>query len=259
MTDAARRDGRQPGETRPLEITFPGLARVDGSAKFSFGDAGALASVSGPIEVRLAAELPSKATFEVMVRPLSNVPGTDSKSLATTIRSSLEPSLILTKSPRSLVQLVIQTLSSSHTVYGKDALSAAMINAGSLALLKEGSVPMKGVVTAVAVGRLPSGTLVLDPSGEEAEKVQGGGVFAFFFADALPTGDCVWTGWKSTSGKYNEKELLQARELARAGAKEVYMAMRRGFTAQSIKQEVLSQPEAVEVKEDSDAEDKMEI
>ena len=35
----------------------------------------ALASISGPIEVRLAVEQASKATFEVSVRPLIGVPG----------------------------------------------------------------------------------------------------------------------------------------------------------------------------------------
>lgn len=39
------------------------------------GETKALASVSGPLEVRLAAEQASKATFEVIVRPLSGLAG----------------------------------------------------------------------------------------------------------------------------------------------------------------------------------------
>lgn len=39
------------------------------------GETEALASVSGPLEVRLAAEQASKATFEVIVRPLSGLAG----------------------------------------------------------------------------------------------------------------------------------------------------------------------------------------
>ena len=35
----------------------------------------ALVSVSGPMDVRLAAEQASKATFEVVVRPLAGLPG----------------------------------------------------------------------------------------------------------------------------------------------------------------------------------------
>lgn len=70
-----RADGRSTSELRPMDIVFESLGRVDGSASFSFGQTKALASVSGPIQVRLTAELPSKATFEVLVRPFSGVPG----------------------------------------------------------------------------------------------------------------------------------------------------------------------------------------
>ena len=48
-----------------------------------------LASASGPIKVQLAAKNQPHATFEVSVRPLSNVPGTDAKSLPYTMRSLL--------------------------------------------------------------------------------------------------------------------------------------------------------------------------
>uniref|UniRef100_A0A8H7Y606 Exoribonuclease phosphorolytic domain-containing protein n=1 Tax=Psilocybe cubensis TaxID=181762 RepID=A0A8H7Y606_PSICU len=229
MASDTRQDKRKHNEIREIRISYDGLARVDGSARFGFGDTAALASISGPIEVRLAAELPSKATFEVLVRPLSNVPATEAKSLAASIRSTLEPSLILTKNPRTLVQLVVQSLSPPRDAL---SLSAAMVNASSLALLKASSVPMKGVVAAVAVGQLSSGALVLDPS-DEAEVVKGGGVFAFMFADGIGLNDsntdCLWTSWKSTLGRYDEKELVAARELAREGAQEVYTAMRKSF------------------------------
>ena len=71
----SRVDGRSTSELRPIKIVLESLDRVDGSASFAFGQTKSLASVSGPIQVRLTAELPSKATFEVLVRPLSGVPG----------------------------------------------------------------------------------------------------------------------------------------------------------------------------------------
>jgi exosome complex component RRP46 len=94
----------------------------------SVGETKAIASVSGPIEVRLAAEQASKATFEVIIRPLSNVPGTESKALAATIRSLLTPSLLLPLNPRTLVQLVIQSLSPSPSVKFHPSLIAYFIN-----------------------------------------------------------------------------------------------------------------------------------
>ena len=196
------------------------------------GNTVALASVSGPIEVRLASELPSKAMFEVILRPLTNVPATDSKALAATIRTSLEPSLILTSNPRTLIQPVIQSLSQVHNSMWRDSLTAAMINASCLPLLNSGSIYMRGVVTAVAIGRLPDGSLVVDPDEEEEEKsLGGGGCFAFIFTDGFDktNSDCIWSGWKSTSGTYDESELFSARELAKATALDVYLAMKKSI------------------------------
>lgn len=291
MANNVRIDKRRNDELRALKISYDGLARVDGSARFGFGmllihlnifslffhtlrpgDTAALASLSGPIEVRLAAESPSKATFEVMVRPLSNVPATDAKSLGASIRSTLEPSLILTKNPRTLVQLVVQSLSPASESSMNQSLSAAMVNASSLALLKAGSVPMNGVVCAVAIGKSSCGSFVVDPS--EEENLDAGGCFAFLFADEVglsgSNSDCVWTSWKATKGKYDQAELVTARELARSAAGVVYGEMRKTFDASlhgavhpatdtqvKVEPPVAAEEEAEEEEEDDD--DKMDI
>ena len=169
--------------------------------------------------------------FEVILRPLTNVPATDSKALAATIRTSLEPSLILTSNPRTLIQLVIQSLRQLHNSIWRDSLTAAMINASSLALLNSGSIYMRGVVASVAIGRLPDGTLVVDPDEEEEESLGGGGCFAFMFADGFDktNSDCVWSGWKSMSGTFDESEFFRARQLAKAAALHVYLAMKKNI------------------------------
>ena len=194
------------------------------------------------------------------VRPLSNIPATESKSLAATIRSSLEPSLILTKNPRSLVQLVVQSLSYPTS---KDALPAAMINASSLALLNASSVPMRGLVSAVAVGRLSGGQLVVDPSEDETASLQAGGTFAFMFADGVgqknSNSDCVWTSWKSDSGSYDQNEIFRARELARTGARAVYDAMRINFEKPGMGAHVHKEVEEATQAETKSEDDEMEI
>ncbi|KAF5321740.1 hypothetical protein D9619_002242 [Psilocybe cf. subviscida] len=307
MSSATRLNGRRNDETRPLTVVFEGLARVDGSARFGFGafnyvkslflcneqiltictgktprilficasttgTTSALASLSGPIEVRLANELPNKATFEVLVRPLANISATDAKATASTLKAALEPSLLLAKHPRTLVQLVVQSLSaplagssswgSTSNWEGSSTLSTtmvagqwkdvlllpAMINASSLALLNASSVPMRGVAVAVSVGRFaPSAaaspsqsTLVLDPSEDEAAQLQAGGCFAFLFADGAglqqgaesENGDCVWSSWKALSGGYDEEELFAARSLAQKGARELYKRLRARMAGQ---------------------------
>ncbi|KAF5317958.1 hypothetical protein D9619_012032 [Psilocybe cf. subviscida] len=234
------------------------------------GTTSALASISAPTEVRLVNELPNKATFEVLVRPLANISATDAKATASTLKAALEPSMLLLKHPRTLVQLVVQSLSaplagssswgSTWSWEGGSTLSSTtmaaaqwkdllllpvLINASSFALLNASSVPMRGVVVAVSVGRLVPLTtaspqsrsephLVLDPFEDEAAQLQAGGCFAFPFADGAglqqgtenANGDCVWSSWKAVSGGYNEEELFAARSLAKEGAKEIYKRSR---------------------------------
>ncbi|EJD01467.1 uncharacterized protein FOMMEDRAFT_69260, partial [Fomitiporia mediterranea MF3/22] len=191
---------------RDVVISFDGLSGVDGSARFGFGQTKALASVSGPIEVRLAVEQASKATFEVIARPLAGLPGTESKALASALRSALLPSMILTNNPRTLVQLVAQSLTPSTTTTSNrsgqlgsvnsksfrtsPALVAAHINAASLALLNASSIPLRGVVCAASVGRVrrnpdndsDSALLVVDPSEDELHSLDGIGAFAFLIS-----------------------------------------------------------------------------
>lgn len=199
----------------PVEITYTKLARSDGSAKFSFGQTSALASVSGPIEVRPLSELPSSATFEVHVRPLDGVPGTPARTLATSLRMALSPVLLLSRHPRTLVQLVVQALSPTNS----PGLLAASLNAATCAFLSAGSVPMSGIVVAVSVGRVTNGQLVLDPA--EDRDLTASGCFAFMFSGGNG-GDArlVWGNYAATptADSLASEEIEQATNLARDGA-----------------------------------------
>ncbi|OXC67317.1 hypothetical protein AYX13_04235 [Cryptococcus neoformans] len=115
-----RPDGRTPAQLRPLHLSIGELDRADGSARFAFGSNAVLASCSGPIEVRLREERPDKATFEVNHRPLEGVGATPSRALVTTLETIFPPILSLEKHPRSLVQLVVQSLvpSTGRALYG---------------------------------------------------------------------------------------------------------------------------------------------
>ncbi|KAJ6453201.1 exosome component Rrp46 [Mycena vitilis] len=233
--DFARHGGRTTDGLRALKIDLDGLARVDGSARFGFGHTVALASVSGPIEVRLAAENPSLSTLEVLLRPLSNVPATQSKSLAATIRAALLPSLILSQNPRTLIQLVIQALSPVRSKFS-DGLVAAMINASTTALLNAGSIPMKGVVCAVAVGQIKS-VLVVDPTEEEEPSLDGSGCFAFAFGNGIDDARCVWTNWKSCR-PFDESELAQCKLLAFGAARAVWLQIQKVFEGEDDEMEL---------------------
>lgn len=200
------------------------------------GETEALASISGPIEVRLAAENPSRASFEVSIRPLSGVPGTDAKSLSYTMRSLLSPSLILTQYPRALLQLVVQSLTPSPSTMFRPSLVAAMINASSLALLNAGSIQMRGVVCAVSVGSLSS-RLILDPNEKEFASLDTGGCFAFMFTSS--GAQVVWNNWQS-SASFSEKDLKSAINLALQGAKSVWAAMKASVGAMGTRKVILA-------------------
>ena len=99
---------------------------------------------------------------------------------------------------------------------------AAMINAATLAFLNAGSVPMKGIVCAVPVGRRVGGELVVDPSEEEVE-VEATGCFAFLVTRKLGhqevTASCVHTSWKEGGvGSSGSDDLVRATELAKGAA-----------------------------------------
>lgn len=237
----SRVDGRENDDIRPLRIVYERLDRVDGSARFGFGETQSLASISGPIEVRFVAEQPSKATVEVNVRPLSSLPGTESKALATSLKGLLSPSIILSRNPRTLIQLVVQSFTPSPAEGFSSSLIAACINASSLALLNAGSIPMTSVVCAVAIARLRSATeddapaLVLDPSEAELLETASCGCFAFSFATEIsgrqqsqdsPAGRMVWTNWYAKDGLFDEGEFARARALGLAGAETVWKAVK---------------------------------
>ena len=98
-----------------------------------------------------------------------------------------------------------------------------MINAATLAFLNAGSVPMKGIICAVPVGRRVGGELVVDPSEEVEVEVEATGCFAFLVTRKLghqeTTASCVHTSWREGGvGSSGSDDLVRATELAKGAA-----------------------------------------
>ncbi|KAI5478592.1 exosome complex component RRP46 [Pseudohyphozyma bogoriensis] len=159
-----------------------------------------MASVTGPAEVRIRAELVDRATLEVNVVSLRGLPGPSSKSTESFISTILTPIILLHVHPRSLVQLTLQTITSPTTSFSSplstDPTStlnlpttstsplglatgisekASLINAATLALM-DSAVECRGMVWAVAVAFVRNSAgeveMLLDPTtGEEAESL----------------------------------------------------------------------------------------
>lgn len=216
------------------------------------GQTKSLVSISGPIEARLASESPSQATLDIHVRPLAANPGTDAKALAAVLKTVLTPSILLSQHPRTLIQIVGQAFSGNESGSGMGSvgrgwnasLIATLINATTTALLSAGSIPMKGVVCAVAVGRLPhDGTtatrLILDPSESELASLTGSGCFAFLFSTLsdtptssqayVPSCALIWSNYGTTSSgtSFDQAELASAKQLAEAGATAVWHRLKQ--------------------------------
>ena len=108
-----------------------------------------------------------------------------------------------------------------------------MINASTLALLNAGSVPMRGTVCAIAVGKVQGGELLVDPEEDRTGELVQGGCFAFMVADGAgfdSNSTSVWTNWRTLKGgTFNEAEITEAREVARDAVKRVYTAMKSSF------------------------------
>ncbi|KAI0090115.1 ribosomal protein S5 domain 2-type protein [Irpex rosettiformis] len=280
-----RDDGRSVEELRPITLVYERLDRVDGSARFGFGQTQAVASVSGPIEVRANLESPSQATLDIHIRPLASVPGTDSRAFATILKTVLSPSLYLSHHPRTLVQLVGQALCGSESGSGSgtvgrgwnSAIMASLINACSAAFINAGSMPMRGVVCAVSIGRLPgedddATILVLDPSETELSKLRGGGCFAFLFSfstspsqaeDDIPGVSLLWRNYAASDGTFDEAEFARAQSLACQGATEIWKTMKKSLEGNIDgllnKTQTAKPPPGVPIHVDEDDDEKMEI
>ena len=70
-------------------------------------------------------------------------------------------------------------------MWRSDLTAAATINASCLALLNSGSVHMRGIVAALFIGRLPDGTLVVDPDRGEEKSLGGGEVHRFLITTPI--------------------------------------------------------------------------
>jgi exosome complex component RRP46 len=131
-----------------------------------------------------------------------------------------------------------------------------MVNASSLALLNAGSITMKGVVTAIAVGLRKDGTFSVDPELAEEKGLSGIGCFAFLFAHGLrdDNEDCVLTQWQ---GRADESQIVEARKVAQVAAQDVLRRFKTSLGPQALLDE--EENESMSDHDEEVDDDKMEI
>jgi len=200
--EGLRLDGRQPTELRPLKIEAGVLARADGSCYIEMGGNKVIAAVYGPREVhpRHLQEVTraivryryNMASFSVEERKR---PGPDRRSyeLSKVSREALEPVILTSYFPRSVIDVFVEVLQA------------------------DAGIPMKSMISSCAAGKVGD-TLILDPMKEEDNFGQADMPIAM-----TPSGEITLL---QMDGKLTRDEFRQAIELAMKGCREIYEIQR---------------------------------
>jgi exosome complex component RRP41 len=166
--DGKRLDGRDMTELRPIKMEVGVIKNADGSAYIEWGNNKIFAAVYGPREVHphhlakpdrgVLRVFYRMATFSVFDRKRP-APGRRDKEISMIITDCIEPVLFLELYPGTAFEVFIDVIDADG------GTRCASTTVASLALADAG-VPMKSLVTAVAVGKI-DGELVVDLSGIE--------------------------------------------------------------------------------------------
>lgn len=170
-----RSDGRKIDELRPMEAKVGVIERATGSAMFKIGKTVAYAAVYGPRDLYPSAfQNPEKGVlrcnYNMMafsgagdrVRP---GPSRRSKEISMVTTKALLPVLDLSGYPNTVIDVFIELLQTDA------GTRCAGITAAAMALADAG-IPMKDIVSAVAVGRIED-QIVTDVNKEEEDYENG--------------------------------------------------------------------------------------
>lgn len=151
-----RKDGRKPGELRPIEIKAGVIEQADGSAMVRMGRTIAMAAVYGPREMHPRRMQKSEKAFLKTIYRMAPFSTTDrcrpgrsrrSQEISMVTREALEPAIFLEEFPKTGIYLFIEIIQADA------GTRTAGINAASVALADAG-IPMRDLVTAVAAGKV---------------------------------------------------------------------------------------------------------
>jgi len=220
--DGLRLDGRGADQIRPIKIEVGVLARADGSCYVEMGKNKVIAAVYGPREVhpRHLQEVTraivryryNMASFSVEERKR---PGPDRRSheLSKVSREALEPVILTSYFPRSVIDVFVEVLQADA------GTRTAGINAASVALADAG-IPMKSMISSCAAGKVGD-TLIMDPMKEEDNFGQADMPVAM-----TPSGEITLL---QMDGRLSQEEFRQALQMAMRGCREVYEIQRKSL------------------------------
>ncbi|MFW9988839.1 MAG: exosome complex exonuclease Rrp41 [Candidatus Odinarchaeota archaeon] len=166
--DGKRLDGRDVNELRPIKMEVGVIKNADGSAYLEWGNNKIFAAVYGPREVHphhlakpdrgVLRVFYRMATFSVFDRKRP-APGRREKEISMIVADCIEPLLFLELYPGTSFEVFIEVIDADG------GTRCASTTVAALALADAG-IPMKSLVSALAVGKI-DGKKVVDLSGIE--------------------------------------------------------------------------------------------
>ena len=234
LEDGRRLDGRQFNELRPISMSTGILERADGSCYLTWGNNKIICAVYGPRElhpkhlarpdraiVRVEYRL---ATFSVGERK-SPAPRRREYELSKIIAESINSIIFLEKFPNGTVDVFITVLDADG------GTRCAALTAASLGLADAG-IPMRGLVTGCAVGKIGD-NIVVDLSDVEDKEGQGDMPVAMIYN----TGEITLL---QCDGKFTTNDVKEGLKLAKEAIHDVYQMQRKAVIAKYSKIEELS-------------------
>jgi len=219
MAELKRPDGRKINEMRPISAKVGIVPNAQGSAMFKAGDTIAIAAVYGPKEHHPRNKRNPKCgtlrctynmnSFSVTdrIRPGKSRRSTEISEIT---KWALEPVLDLSEFPNQVVDVHI------NIIQADAGTRCAGINAAALALAHAG-IPMKEMVSSVAVGKLDTTVVVdLDKAEEDWEEGEGPTDIPVTMTDS---GKITHL---QLDGKISPAELKEAILMAQESRKEIY-------------------------------------
>ena len=226
MAYTQRLDGRKIDELRPMEAKAGVIPNAAGSASFKMGNTFAYAAVYGPREIypRFLAN-PKKGVLRCHynMMPFSGAgervrPGGSRRSqeISMVISAALEPVVDLSAFPNAVVDVYIDL---PQTDAGT---RCAAISAASIALADAG-IPMRDMVSAVAMGQV-DGTVVADLNyGEESYPAQVSDIPIAMIANTKEI------TLLQMDGEISKKDLMMAIELAKSSTQKIYELQKKAL------------------------------
>lgn len=211
-----RLDGRRPDQLRNLKIEAGVLKQADGSCYLEWGGNKVMAAVYGPRECHPRhAQDPTKAVVRVRYNMAAfsvsdrKRPGPDRRSQEISKISSeaLDHVVLTSLYPRNAIDVFVEILEAEA------GTRCAGLTAAAVALADAG-IPMKGMVTSVAAGKI-DGVVCLDLSREE----DNFGETDFPVAYVSNTKEIVLL---QQDGHFSPADMDKALELTQKAAEQIY-------------------------------------